>query len=200
MKYLLLILILFLFSFKLVSSLNLTCEVGGPYGTGSTIIVVGNVTGYVSNITSITIEIIKEGTLKVSRTTSSDTTGTYFSIFTQSFDIGSYIVNVTATNSTHTATCIDTFDVIPQEVSKECQDAKISVSGIAYAEGKILGSGRAFISIEGLRERNTTNFSNSEFSLYLSACLHKGKRYLLQISILDEKGGKGTIYIPFIPT
>ncbi|MEM5773270.1 MAG: hypothetical protein QXL86_03570 [Candidatus Aenigmatarchaeota archaeon] len=200
MKYILLILILLILSIKLASSLTVTCEAGGPYGTGSTIIVAGNVTGDATNIAFITIEIIKEGTPKSSITTASDATGTYFSIFTQSFDIGNYLVNVTASNTTHTVTCFDTFDVIPQQVSKECQQVTIFVSGAAYSEGKILNSGRVFISMEGLVEKNTANFSNGSFLVSLSACLYRGKKYSLQISILDEKGNKGTIYIPFIPT
>jgi hypothetical protein len=190
-----------LLTIHFVKSLSVTCEAGGPYGTGSVILVVGNVSGEVSNSTNVTIEIRKQGSPKASQTTTSDATGTYFSVFTQSFDIGTYDVNVTASNSTNTATCNDTFEVIASELSKECQLKTILIEGNAgYANSNLVNSGKIFISIEGLSTSNTTNFSGGYFKAYLTACLNLGKKYVLQVSVIDEEGKKGTIFIPFIPT
>ncbi|MEM5835648.1 MAG: hypothetical protein QW040_01510 [Candidatus Aenigmatarchaeota archaeon] len=185
----------------MAKSLTVTCEAGGPYATGSTVLVVGNVTGEVSNIANVTITITKYGSPKALQTTTSDLNGTYFSIFTQSFDIGTYDVNVTINNLTHIASCIDSFYVMSSQVSKECQQKTIYIEGNAYnIKGNLVSSGKLFLSIEGLRATNTTTFSNGYFKAYLTTCFYFGKKYILQVSIIDEMGEKGTIFIPFTPT
>ncbi|MEM5766026.1 MAG: hypothetical protein QW423_00030 [Candidatus Aenigmatarchaeota archaeon] len=185
----------------LTKSFTVSCEAGGPYATSSTVLIVGNVTGEVSNITNITVNITKYSSPKASQATTSDSSGTYFSIFTQSFDIGTYDVNVVANNSTHTASCNDTFDVIPSQVSKECQQKTIYIEGNSYhIAGNLVSSGKIFVSIEDSRSTNITTFSNGFFKAYLTACLNFGKKYILQVSITDDEGKKGTIFIPFTPT
>jgi hypothetical protein len=177
-----------------------TCEAGGPYATGSTVLIVGNVSGEVSNVTNITIDIRKQGVLKTSQTTSSDSSGTFFSIFNQPFDVGTYDVNVTASNSTHNSTCNDTFDVVSSEISEVCRQKTVSVEGSAiYVGSNLVNSGKVFVSIEGLKVSNTTSFSNGYFNVYLTACLNQGKRYVLRLLAIDDEGKKGLALIPFTP-
>lgn len=181
-------------------SLSVSCEAGGPYSSGSKVIIVGNVIGENSNVSSVRIDINKSGIPRLSTITTSDSSGVYFVVFDQSFDLGNYEVLVTANNTTHIANCYDEFEVVVGEVSKECQQVSISVQGRAYAGDKLLTSGKVFVGIDGLKETNTTNFSNGYFQISLSACVHLGNKYLLQIHVTGSEGEKGSVYIQFIPT
>ena len=190
-----------LFLTHFVCSFSITCEAGGPYATGSTVLIVGNVSGEASNITNITIDIKKQGVLKTSQNTSSDSSGTFFSIFTQPFDVGAYDVNVTASNSTHNSTCNDTFDVVSGEISVVCQQKTVSIEGsVIYKNNNLVNSGKIFISVDGLKISNTTNFSNGYFNVYLTTCLNQGKKYVLRLLVVDDEGKKGLAFIPFVST
>jgi hypothetical protein len=178
-----------------------TCEAGGPYGVGSVLLIAGNVSGDVSNSSNITVNISKSGTLKATQSTTSDSGGSYYTIFTQSFDIGSYIVNVSASNSTHTFQCNDTFDIILQEPITTCVQKTVTVRGRPmYTSGNLVNSGTVFVSIENMTVTNTTNFSGGSFSISLTTCLYIGRKYFLYLSIIDPQERKGTTCILFIPT
>jgi len=187
--------------FQLAKSLTVTCEAGGPYGTGSTTLVMGNVSGEVSNTSNITINISKAGTLKAATSTTSDSDGSYYAIFTQTFDIGNYGVGVNASNTTHFAECSDTFEVILQKITTTCEQKTVTVQGNStYMAGTPVASGNVFISIDGTTASNTTSFSGSAFSISLTTCLYSGKKYILDISVIDSSGRKGTTHILFTPT
>jgi hypothetical protein len=161
----------------------------------------GNVSGEVSNTSNITVNVSKSGTLKAATSTTSDSDGSYYAIFTQTFDIGDYQVGVNASNTTNFAECSDTFSVILQEVTKTCEQKTVTVQGNStYATGTPVTSGNVFISIEETRANNITSFSSNNFSISLTACLYSGKKYTLEISIIDSSGKKGTTHILFTPT
>jgi len=201
LKPLVFILFILLFIFQLAKSLSVTCEAGGPYGTGSTVIAVGNVSGEVSNSSTVIVNISKSGTLKATKSTTSDSDGSYYAIFDQTFDVGSYELNVSASNSTHSTTCDDTFDVILQQVSTACEQKTVSVQGrTMYTSGGLVNSGNVFISIENVTTTNITSFSGGNFSISLTTCLYKNTKYILYLSILDSTGRKGTTQILFTPT
>jgi len=195
-------LIFFLLLFiQLARSLSVTCEAGGPYGTGSTVLVTGNVSGEVSNTSNVTVNISKSGTLKAATSTTSDSDGSYYAIFTQTFDIGNYGVGVNASNTTHFAECSDTFEVILQEITTTCEQKTVTVQGNStYATGTPVASGNIFMSIEGTTASSLTSFSGGTFSASLTACVYLGKKYTLIISVADASGKKGTAHILFVPT
>ena len=180
---------------------GVTCEAGGPYSIGSTVLVLGSVLGEASNETNVTINISKSGELKASQTTNSDSSGSYFSIFNQYFDTGKYLVNVSARNSTSEFFCSDEFDVLSPGAKKECLQRTISVKGKATDTfGIPLSSGKVFISIEGISVTNSTTFSNGNFKISLTSCFYLDKKYLAQLAIIDGEGKKGTKYFYYIPT
>ena len=177
---------------------GVTCEAGGPYSFGSTVLVVGNVFGELSNKTNVTINITKSGSLVASQTTTSDSSGIYYSIFNQSFETGKYTVNVFSNNEFF---CSDEFEVTSAEASKECLQKTISIEGKAIdTSGNTINSGKASISAEGITTTNSTNFSNVEFQAFLTACFYPGERYLVQLTIIDDKGRKGTKYFYYTAT
>jgi len=205
MRFSLSLLIFLLFSLlffsQIARSLTVTCKAGGPYGIGSTILVMGNVSGEVSNTSNIIVNISKSGTLKTTQNTTSDSDGFYYAIFSQSFDIGSYEANVSASNTTDTVSCGDTFDIILQQPSTICSQKTITVQGrTIYAAGNFVNSGNVFISIESTTASNRTSFSGGNFSISLTTCLYLGKKYFLHLSIIDSASKKGETFISFIPT
>jgi hypothetical protein len=171
---------------------GVNCEAGGPYHLGSTVLVVGNVFGEITNETNVTINITKSGSLKASQTTTSDSSGIYYSIFNQYLDVGEYVVNVVANSSTNEFFCSDEFEVVSVEARKECSQKTISIEGKAIDTfGNPINSGKAFISVEGISTTNSTNFSNGEFQAFLAACLYPEEKYLVQLTIIDDVGRKG---------
>jgi hypothetical protein len=180
---------------------GLNCEAGGPYSLGSKILVAGNVFGETSNETNITINITKSGSLIASQTTTSDSSGIYYSIFNQYLDAGKYTVSVFANTSSSEFFCSDEFEVVSAEARKECLQKTISIKGKAIdISGNPINSGKAFISAEGITTTNSTNFSNGEFQAFLTACFYPGERYLVQLTIIDDKGKKGTKYFYYLAT
>jgi hypothetical protein len=181
-------------------SLTVTCQCGGAYGINSVVLVEGNVSGEVSNVSTITINVSKGGALKSVYTTTSDAQGCYYASFT-SLDIGSYDVNVSATNTTHTAYCNTTFEIVPQQVSTECTQKTITVEGkTMYTTSGLVDSGNVFISIDGMTAKNITSFSNGNFLVSVTACLYSGKKYILHLSTIDSLGNKGMASILFTQT
>jgi len=180
---------------------GLNCEAGGPYSLDSKILVAGNVFGETSNETNVTINITKSGSLIASQTTTSDSSGIYYSIFNQYLDVGKYTVNVFANSSSSEFFCSDEFEVTSAEARKECLQKTISIEGKAIdTSGNPINSGKAFISAEGITTTNSTNFSNGEFQAFLTACFYPGERYLVQLTIIDDKGKKGTKYFYYLAT
>jgi len=180
---------------------GLNCEAGGPYSFASTVLVAGNVFGETSNETNITINITKSGSLIASQTTTSDSSGIYYSIFNQYLDAGKYTVSVFANSSSSEFFCSDEFEVVSAEARKECLQKTISIKGKAIdISGNPINSGKAFISAEGITTTNSTNFSNVEFQAFLTACFYPGERYLVQLTIIDDKGRKGTKYFYYTAT
>jgi hypothetical protein len=180
---------------------GVSCEAGGPYFLGSTILVVGNVFGEISNETNVTINITKAGGSVASQTTTSDSSGAYYSIFNQYLGVGKYFVSVVANSSNNEFFCTDEFDVFSLEAGKECSQGTISIGGKALDTfGNSLNSGNVFISVEGITTTNSTNFSNGEFHAYLTACLYPGKKYFVQLTIVDNKGRKGSKYFYYTTT
>jgi hypothetical protein len=180
---------------------GLNCEAGGPYSFASTVLVAGNVFGETSNETNVTINITKSGSLIASQTTTSDSSGIYYSIFNQYLDVGKYSVSVSANSSSNQFFCSDEFEVVSAEARKECLQKTISIEGKAIdTSGNPINSGKAFISAEGITTTNSTNFSNGEFQAFLTACFYPGERYLVQLKIIDDKGRKGTKYFYYLAT
>ena len=180
---------------------GLNCEAGGPYSFASTVLVAGNVFGETSNETNVTINITKSGSLIASQTTTSDSSGIYYSIFNQYLDVGKYSVSVSANSSSNQFFCSDEFEVTSTEARKECLQKTISIEGKAIdTSGNTINSGKAFISAEGITTTNSTNFSNGEFQAFLTACFYPGERYLVQLTIIDDKGKKGTKYFYYLAT
>jgi hypothetical protein len=179
----------------------MNCEVGGPYFPGSTILVAGNVFSEASNETNVTINITKSGSLIASQTTNSDSSGIFYSIFNQYLDVGKYVTNVFANSSSDQFFCSDEFEVVSVGAPKGCLQKTISIGGKAIDTfGNPINSGKAFISVEGIATTNSTNFSNGEFQVFLTACFYPSKKYLVQLSIVDDKGRRGTKYFYYTAT
>lgn len=192
---------IFLIFLQLARSFTVTCEAGGPYGSGSTVLVMGNVTGEVSNVSNVVVNISKSGAPRAAESTTSDSDGSYYTIFSQSFDIGSYDANVNASNATYSTSCSDTFDVILQQPITTSEQKTVTVQGKAmYTAGNPVSSGTVFISIENTTATNTTTISGGTFTISLTTYLYSTKRYLLYLSIVDLTGKKGTTQIFFTPT
>jgi hypothetical protein len=137
----------------------------------------------------------------VSQTTTSDSTGIYYSIFDQPLDVGKYTVNVVANSSSDIFFCSTEFEIFSVEARKECLQKTISIEGKAIdTSSNAINSGKAFISAEGITTTNSTNFSNGEFQAFLTACFYPGKKYLVQVTIIDDKGRKGSKYFYYLAT
>lgn len=201
LKSLILIFFLLLLFFPLARSLTVTCDAGGPYGSGSTVIVTGNASGEASNITNVTVNISKSGILISSMNTTSDSGGLYYTVFPNVFDVGSYALNVSAINTTDYATCNSSFDVFLQGPIKTCEQKTLTVEGrTMYAAGNLVDSGKVFLSLEETEATNITSFSGGNFSISLTTCLFTAKNYILHLLITDDNGRKGTTYLSFTPT
>lgn len=199
LKFLIILILLLLF-FPLVKSLTVTCEAGGLYASGSTVIVTGSVNGEASNVTNVTVNINKSGASWASRSTTSDSWGLYYIVFTEAFDIGNYTVSVNASNTTNYATCNDDFNVTPQQPSSACEQKTLTVWGrTMYTAGNLLSSGKVFISIEDTKATNITDFSGSNFTISLTTCLFPSKEYILNLLVIDSSGKKGTTHLSFTP-
>jgi len=191
----LLSLLLFL---PLALSLSISCEVGGPYTRPPRITVAGNVTqDGVGTAANITLKIYKGDALRIVTQGESDADGKYYFILDGSgLEIGEYSVNLTADNGTHLANCSDTFS-IQVAPSPTCEDTLLLIKGKSlYAEGGVV-SGRVSVGVEGTKYHNSTSFTNGQFSVYLRACLYRGKRYIVNVIVTDSANRQGTSQIIF---
>jgi len=196
---------IFLYTFLVKSqgtSLQIFCDAGGPYVRTATVLVVGNVT----NITSqkgeeanLSIKIQKDGDILAEKNLTSSLNGTFYSIFTQDFGIGNYTLNVTAEKGGEQVTCLDEFRILLSQ-PLVCEDKLLKIEGRAIysSTGESVTSGKVYAIVAETLDRNSTTFSNGQFSFYLKACLVLGKRYTLGITVEDNQGKKGSYQTIFL--
>lgn len=199
MEKIVFLILFFLLLIPLVLSLTITCEVGGPYIRPPTITVTGNVTQLgVGTVANVSLKIYKEGVLRVKSSGTSDSDGYYYFVIDGSgLEIGEYSVNLTADNGTYLANCSDTF-TIQVAPSPTCEQTDVLIQGRAmYAGGGIIDSGKVAAAFAETKYQNSTSFSDGRFSIILSACLYRGKRYMLVVQVSDSENRKGTSQIIF---
>jgi len=201
LMFLPLVSIIFLATLVFAQTLSVTCEAGGPYGTNSAIVITGNVTNQTgTSEANVTVDIRKSGTLRTTKNVSADSSGKYYAIFT-GLDYGDYTVNITATQKSTTAECSDSLLVRLGGISTSCNDFLIRVWGRAlYSSGSAITSGTVYATVKDTFFKNSTTFSNGNFSIYLDSCLFITEKYILQLSVTDTVGRKGTSEIIFSPT
>jgi hypothetical protein len=180
-------------------SLTVNCDAGGPYLRNSSanlsINVVGNVTDQAA-AANITVNITQSGVLKVSKTTTADSQGVYFTTINYSFDGGNYTVNVSAEQQGTLAFCNDTLEVQLPQAALACVNRYLRILGKAIysSTGELLPTGKVFASILEESITNSTSFTDGDFAIYLSSCLKSGKKYILQIIIEDSAGSRSWSY------
>ncbi len=98
-------------SSQLSLSLNLTCEVGGPYQQGALILVQGNLTNQTSPINNeiINLSIYKNNILNATKSVTTSSNGNYQTTF-ENLTTASYILNATTYQSIN-ASCINAFQI-----------------------------------------------------------------------------------------
>ena len=172
------------------AALNITCEAGGPYVKGSVVIVVGNVTNETGTAANVSVNITKEGIIKASRTTTSDSDGKYYVSFNEQLDIGNYTVNATAEKSGAYNSSNCSLEIRLSLPSGLCQNKNMMINGTAiYSDtGQLVSSGIVTASVLETNDKAQSSFTNGKFSLTLSTCVVLGRRYTLGIFVDDNAG------------
>jgi hypothetical protein len=185
-----------------ITPLNITCSAGGPYLSGSTIIITGNVTSSISgNPRSTGVNITINGTN--SKTTISDSNGTYYLTFS-GFAIGNYTVNGTA-NSTgsNSGNCSTSLSILSSLATLTCKIKTIQFNGtvIDSGAGNVIPSGNVTSTIVGTNSTGTALIqSNGKFSVSIAGCLDYGTRYLVTNVFDDTTGRRGWFDFIYVPT
>jgi len=184
------------------SDLSVTCKAGGPYGRGSIVTIIGNVTSGTGNEANVTANVSKDSLLEASQESISDSDGAYYFVFSENLDVGNHSVLINANKSSELATCTDYFYVYAPAPVSGCTPRNITLEGTAiYAEtGGIVNSGSLSVTAEGISTTNKTTISNGKFSIQYSGCLSLAKRYILTTFVDDLLGKKGTSKIIFATT
>jgi hypothetical protein len=163
------------------SSFAITCNAGGPYSPGSTVITLGSVVNQVANapnVTNLTIKIYKNGnSLQTTNYTMPATQGR-FSTTIASLGLGSYTANVSSRNGT----CNASFIVSAIE---ECQNKTIILRGRAFnaRTGQNIALGNATIVVKETGDSKEVAILDGQWYASFPTCLESGKKYVLAIEI-----------------
>jgi hypothetical protein len=181
-----------------LGTLTVKCEAGGPYVSGATVIVKGNVTNS-SGIAKISNVYVTIGS--TTKQTTSDTNGTFYLIFS-ALTTGTYTVRFNSSATYYTGSCEDTLQVLASS-STACTQKTIQILGNATdaGTGRSISSGRVIASILDTTYTNSAAFSDGQFSISLDACLFKGKRYTVQLAIKDSNSAKSALsFLTYTPS
>jgi hypothetical protein len=169
--------------------LNITVEAGGPYATGSTIVVIGNA----SDVTGVPVQLpllvqIRDsgGVVQASSTPTSSADGGFTSTFT-GLSAGGYSANVSY-GSTEAA---DPFTI---NASAACAQQTITISGIArdFTRGTPVSSGTVYLTIKETEDKKEVDIINGYWSASFTTCLNSGTKYTLGIRTRDLSNGKSS--------
>jgi len=166
---------------------------GGPYakvGSNPVVTVTGNVT-YVNGTgisSSVNITITKDGVVQTSGNITSNNIGSFYNVYSSSFDTGTYIVNATTSYGGFTISNTSTFAVT--STSGICQTQDLSLSAIAYdaSTGNVVSTGTSKLIIQETGDEKDVAFTNGIWSATFSTCLTSGSQYHLLVKIVDSTG------------
>jgi len=193
-----------LFVFVLASSenLNVSCEVGGPYIKGATIIVTGNVTNITGTSSNVSIKINSSSVIATKNTTS-DASGVFYTIFSESIDVGNYTVNATAERTGVYGNCTDDLQISSTEAAGVSVNKTITINGTAVYKdtGRVVTSGTAYLSIVNQTTKSTASIDpDGKFSISIYPLLTLGNKYYIDLLIQDTIGKKSWMQILFVTT
>lgn len=189
MRSLILIIILIfslIFGITLVqAALQITCNAGGPYLKNSVMIVIGNVTDTVGTTANVSVNITKDGSIKASRSTTSDSDGKYYVNFNEELSSGNYSVNASATKGGTFTSSNCSLEIKLTEAATSCLIKTMTINGTAvYSNtGQVISSGTVSASVMDTNFKNSASFTNGRFSVALNMCLFSGRRYTLAVFV-----------------
>ena len=187
--------------YAIISPLNITCNAGGPYLTGSTVVVSGNVTNVTGGPRNTGVNISINVT--TSKTTTSDSNGSYYLTFTE-LNVGNYTVNGTANaTGSNNATCSASFSIYSSLATLVCRTKTLTFTGtvIDSGSGSVITSGNVTSNIVGTNSTGTAVIgSDGKFSVSISGCVYYGTRYLVTNVFDDTLGRRGWFYYIYVPT
>ncbi|MEM5879541.1 MAG: hypothetical protein QXU74_03560, partial [Candidatus Aenigmatarchaeota archaeon] len=178
--------------------LTVTCEAGGPYLSGATVIVKGNFSTLaglqMSGNVNVTIGLNKKYII-------ADSNGTFYTTFT-GLSLGTHTVTVNSTASFYDGSCTDTVEILSSGQATSCIERTIGVSGVAIesSTGDPIPSGSISISILDTRYTNSTTFTGGSYNISLKVCLEQNKRYIVRVAVRSDTGKTGLYFFNYIPT
>jgi len=167
------------------AALQITCDAGGPYVKNSVVIVIGNVTDTVGTTSNVSVNITKDGSIKASRSTTSDSDGKYYVNFNEELSSGNYSVNASATKSGTFTSSNCSLEIKLTEAATSCLTKTMTINGTAvYSNtGQVISSGTVSASVMDTNFKNSASFTNGRFSVTVDMCLFSGRRYTLAVFV-----------------
>ena len=182
-------------------NLNVTCEVGGPYMKGATIIMRGNVTNITGTGSNVTIK-INSSSVVATKNVTSNSSGVYQTTFSESIDVGNYTVNATAERLGVYGNCTTDLEITPAGlVGATARTSTINGTAVYRDTGKVLTSGTVYLSVVDQSVKSTSSINpDGTFSISISPLLTLGNKYYLILAIQDGSGKSSWMQILYVST